>query len=464
MYATAIDELITSQPAACLGGEFGYRMEGDSASLNAALAVLDEQQLAAADWALQLWACDADANGRLQGIKVAEVALGALHGRVSDRSTVAGDTIALPPAGHGAHTMVLALASGTSGHYGQIHDFAVFGTPQHFTQPRLDGVVGYKFGEQSVRLSVERIENPREAGSTSGTLALELWALDSPYSGGAFAGSLLGGVQLGSLDGQSYWREVSVNADTAALAAGNWNLVLMLREWTPAGFVTRDYSNFAAPHLVAAVETTGAPAEALVEAPAAATTASEPKAAAAAPAAQGKAPAKAEAVNTVASAVKADAPATKPNSSAASVATAEAKAPAEERTAAQAKAPAEAKATTAPAAVPARVEAAVAKPAAAAPKATTPTAAVAKPAVEAKVAAIETERKPAASSPIVKTARSLPSVNAASADELAAIKGLSKTLAKAIIAARPYKSLEELTRAKGVDHKLVDKLRQQLSL
>ena len=44
--------------------------------------------------------------------------------------------------GHGAHTMVLALASGTSGHYGQIHDFAVFGTPQHFTQPRLDGVVG----------------------------------------------------------------------------------------------------------------------------------------------------------------------------------------------------------------------------------------------------------------------------------------------------------------------------------
>lgn len=114
--------------------------------------------------------------------------------------------------------------------------------------------------------------------------------------------------------------------------------------------------------------------------------------------------------------------------------------------------------------MPARVEAAVAKPAAAAPKATTPTAAVAKPAVEAKVAAIETERKPAASSPIVKTARSLPSVNAASADELAAIKGLSKTLAKAIIAARPYKSLEELTRAKGVDHKLVDKLRQQLSL
>ena len=103
MYATAIDELTTSQPAARLGGESGYRMEGDSASLNAALAVLDEQQLAAADWALQLWACDADANGRLQGIKGRRSGAGRAARSRPDRSTVAGDTIALPPAGHGAH-------------------------------------------------------------------------------------------------------------------------------------------------------------------------------------------------------------------------------------------------------------------------------------------------------------------------------------------------------------------------
>ena len=61
-------------------------------------------------------------------------------------------------------------------------------------------------------------------------------------------------------------------------------------------------------------------------------------------------------------------------------------------------------------------------------------------------------------------AEALPSVNTASADELAAIKGLSKTVAKAIVAGRPYASLDELTRAKGMGEKLLAKLRQQLSL
>ena len=250
MYATTLNSFVIPNPAARLGGEYGYRMNGDSASLSAELAVLDGQALAGADWALQLWACDADASGRLQGVKVAEVNLGALDGDGYGTTPVGGNTVALPPAGNGAHTMVLALASGANGQFSQIHDFAVFDRPQSFTQPRLDGVVGYRFEGQSVRLTVARIENPRDAGNLSGSLALELWALDAPYGGGAFLGSLVGGVQLGALAGQSEWREIAVDADAAPLPAGRWQLVLMLREWTPAGFVTRDYCNFAVPHVV----------------------------------------------------------------------------------------------------------------------------------------------------------------------------------------------------------------------
>ena len=33
------------------------------------------------------------------------------------------------------------------------------------------------------------------------------------------------------------------------LRAGQWNIVLMLREWTPSGFVTRDFANFDAPYV-----------------------------------------------------------------------------------------------------------------------------------------------------------------------------------------------------------------------
>ena len=390
MYATTLNSFVIPNPAARLGGEYGYRMNGDSASLSAELAVLDGQALAGADWALQLWACDADASGRLQGVKVAEVNLGALDGDGYGTTPVGGNTVALPPAGNGAHTMVLALASGANGQFSQIHDFAVFDRPQSFTQPRLDGVVGYRFEGQSVRLTVARIENPRDAGNLSGSLALELWALDAPYGGGAFLGSLVGGVQLGALAGQSEWREIAVDADAAPLPAGRWQLVLMLREWTPAGFVTRDYCNFAVPHVVdiiaappaaTPVPTSGA------EAPAVAT-----------PAAPTPAPAKPK--------TKATAP----------------QAPAKAAVAPAGKAAAAAKAVAAMAPAKAKVS----------EKAT--------------------------------RAEALPSVNTASADELAAIKGLSKTVAKAIVAGRPYASLDELTRAKGMGEKLLAKLRQQLSL
>ena len=56
------------------------------------------------------------------------------------------------------------------------------------------------------------------------------------------------------------------------------------------------------------------------------------------------------------------------------------------------------------------------------------------------------------------------SVNKASAAELSAVKGLSDTVAKAIIAARPYATLDELVKAKGMGPKLLAKVRGALAL
>ena len=66
-----------------------------------------------------------------------------------------------------------------------------------------------------------------------------------------------------------------------------------------------------------------------------------------------------------------------------------------------------------------------------------------------------------------KTAKAAPvgvSVNTASAAELAAIKGLPKAVAAAIVAARPFSSLDELLTLKGIGIKLLDKLKANLSL
>ncbi|MBK6714904.1 MAG: helix-hairpin-helix domain-containing protein [Burkholderiales bacterium] len=85
----------------------------------------------------------------------------------------------------------------------------------------------------------------------------------------------------------------------------------------------------------------------------------------------------------------------------------------------------------------------------------------AQPAVESASTAVapsltpDTPRNPAAKH---KAADNRVSLNTASAEELAAIKGLSKKLATAIVAARPFKSVEALLEVKGMGPKLLQKL------
>ena len=77
-------------------------------------------------------------------------------------------------------------------------------------------------------------------------------------------------------------------------------------------------------------------------------------------------------------------------------------------------------------------------------------------------------KKPAAKKAAPKAAAKVEagkvSINTASEAELAAIKGLSKTVAAAIVAARPFKQVDDLLTVKGVGTKLLDKLKGNLGL
>lgn len=92
-------------------------------------------------------------------------------------------------------------------------------------------------------------------------------------------------------------------------------------------------------------------------------------------------------------------------------------------------------------------------------------------AAEAPAKAAEPAAKPAAGKAKLaakpKAAAAAPvsvSINTATAAELAAVKGLSKVVAAAIVAARPFKSLDELVKVKGMGVKSFDKLKGSLSL
>src|SRR5262249_51138044 len=121
---------------------------------------------------------------------------------------------------------------------------------QSFDVPHLDGALGYAIEDNGVLLRAERVANPRALGTSSGTLALELWATRESHGGGsAINGQLLARAILGVLPGQGSLEHVEQFAELTPPPLGDWSIVLVLTEWTQAaGFVVRDYCNFVVPH------------------------------------------------------------------------------------------------------------------------------------------------------------------------------------------------------------------------
>jgi DNA uptake protein ComE-like DNA-binding protein len=360
---------ISSGIETSIGENHGYRFEGDFVHLNAEVNFSEADLAAGQEWALQLWA-NGDGFSGLQtaGVKVAELSIQPMAGGLA----TAGWCDAMPPAGAVDQVLGLALISFTADGLAQVRDLAIYPNRESFFQPSLVGHVDCKLTDGAAELSIEAIANPRGIDNLSGTLSLEVWALNAPYTGGSWSGSPVATVILGVLSGGEAWSGCHFNVP-ASMPAEGAALTVMLREWTPAGYVTRDYRNFAA------------------------------------------APVKPEAVAKAAPATKAK-PAAKP------------------------KAPAKTK------------EVAAAKPAVAAKA----------PVVEVKKA--EVAAKPVKKAAVAKDAAKPVSINKASEDELAAIKGLPREVARAIIAARPYATLDDVCKAKGMGVKKLAKLRDLLAL
>lgn len=245
-----------------LGPNHGYRIAGDVACLNAELALgpVAEEALAQ-QWALQLWACDQPyIGGELNGVKIAEAPVDILaSGRVAQPQHLYAETFARLPAGDGEYAMVMVLAARDGSARESVYDFANYPAREHFNVPTLRGNVSYAVEPGHVVLRVQSIENPRSAENLSGTLALELWALEQPYRGGQFTGTPVAGVELGRLAGQGALGQIEQRL-SAALPREARHLSLMLREWTEAGYVSRDYRNFVVEP--ARVEAVAAPAPA----------------------------------------------------------------------------------------------------------------------------------------------------------------------------------------------------------
>jgi hypothetical protein len=228
-----------------LNGNSGYSRHDDTVTLFAdRIDNLNSAGITSGDLALQLWACQSPyTGGSLTGRKLAEFLPGVLQA-----NHFLGPLRSSVPAGFpesGDYAIVLVIAEWDGEGFNRIHDFHNYPDRDVFLHPRLDGLLGYRFiDEGRVLVEVGCIHNTRDPNNLSGTLSLELWTLPEPYVAGDFEGHALGGVTLGSLAGGASWHDCTYDLAMTPPSAGTYTLVLMLREWTGNGYVTRDHCNF----------------------------------------------------------------------------------------------------------------------------------------------------------------------------------------------------------------------------
>jgi hypothetical protein len=120
-------------------------------------------------------------------------------------------------------------------------------TPHTVEHPyiQFNGTSGYARHGDTVSLFAERIDNLSTAGVTSGNLSLQLWACQSPYTGGSLSGWKLAEFPLGVLHPGDFLAPVKSEVPADFPESGDFAITLVIAEWDGEGFnLIHDFHNY----------------------------------------------------------------------------------------------------------------------------------------------------------------------------------------------------------------------------
>jgi DNA uptake protein ComE-like DNA-binding protein len=230
------------QAPARLGAEHGYRFDAERVSLSAELQL--PAHLSSGSYALELWACslpcepNQDPASSAGSLRVARLQLRLPTPLAPLVHRIDAETNAALPGPGRSYAMVLHLVHEPVRGQRRVLDVANYLRREVFPAPQFQGEVSYEVDGNEVVLRAEGISNERAAGNQSGTLALELWGYGPEDEAGP--GVCLAEFQLAPISGGYWIQPLCCRASLKRPDAGQRRTVMLLREWTAAGYVTRD--------------------------------------------------------------------------------------------------------------------------------------------------------------------------------------------------------------------------------
>ncbi len=120
-------------------------------------------------------------------------------------------------------------------------------TPHTVEHPyiQFNGASGYSWHGDTFSLFADRIDNLNNAGVTSGNLSLQLWACQSPYTGGSLTGWKLAEFPLGVLQPGHFLARVKSDVPASFPESGDFAITLVIAEWDGEGFnLIHDFHNY----------------------------------------------------------------------------------------------------------------------------------------------------------------------------------------------------------------------------
>jgi hypothetical protein len=120
-------------------------------------------------------------------------------------------------------------------------------TPHTVENPYINfnGTSGYARHEDTISLFADRIDNLNHAGVASGNLCLQLWACQSPYTGGNLTGWKLAELPLGMLRPGHSLTPIKSDVPASLPESGDFAIILVIAEWDGEGFnLIHDFHNY----------------------------------------------------------------------------------------------------------------------------------------------------------------------------------------------------------------------------